>query len=75
VGGDEAAVLVGLSESESSSDLVEELLEAGDVSLCAGRMSGALYESMLVVWMSSSGPEILLRMEGLPKALAVVLLL
>ena len=46
------------AESDSSSDRV---VEAGDAE-ALGKRSGALYESMLVVWMSSTGAEILLRM-------------
>jgi len=46
----------------SSSDLCEEPAEEA-VFDCAKR-SGALYESMLVVWMSSTGLEILLRIEA-----------
>jgi hypothetical protein len=47
-----------LSES-SSSDLVDEAVD--DAVL--GWMSGALYDSIFVVWMSSTGAEILLRIE------------
>jgi len=76
VGGDEA--LVGASDIPSSDCADEAVDEAG-----MGKRSGALYESMLVVWTSSIGDEILcLRMavvDGLclsdPKeALAMVLL-
>lgn len=56
----------GLSE-ESESDLLDSVGEDSD----RGNRSGALYASMLVVWVSSMGPEILLRTEY---PLAVVLL-
>lgn len=52
VGGDEA--LVGASDMPSS-DCADEAVDAADL----GKRSGALYESMLVVWTSSMGPEIL----------------
>ena len=76
VGGDDA--LVGASDMPSS-DCADEAVDAADW----GKRSGALYESMLVVWTSSIGAEILcLRgavVEGLclsvPKVdLAMVLL-
>lgn len=38
------------------------------------RISGALYESMLVVWTSSTGPEILVRTGPLMEPLTVLLL-
>lgn len=46
--------------SDSSSDLVELPDDAADL----GYKSGALYESMFVVWMSSTGAEILCLMES-----------
>jgi hypothetical protein len=52
VGGDEA--LVGASDMPSS-DCADEAVDAADL----GKRSGALYESMLVVWTSSIGAEIL----------------
>lgn len=57
VGGEDAAV-EGLL-SESSSVLVADLEDDWFELLVDGRgRSGALYESMLVVWISSIGPEI-----------------
>lgn len=59
--------------SGSSSDLTDELREETD--RFRGSMSGALYESMLVVWTSSIGAEILFRIEAwLGTALVVWLL-
>ena len=58
LGGDDAAVR-GVASEDSSSDRFDEVGEVADL----GKRSGALYESMLVVWTSSTGAEILLRME------------
>jgi hypothetical protein len=58
VGGEDIAVL-GLSKEDSSSDLEERVGEG----VARGYKSGALYASMFVVWVNSTGPEILLRIE------------
>lgn len=55
VGG--VVLLVRAPSDISSSDLCEEPVEVADM----GWISGALYESILVVWMSSTGLEILCR--------------
>lgn len=57
--------------SDSSSDALDEVTEFADL----GCRSGALYASIFVVWVSSIGAEILLRIEPLyPVALETVLL-
>jgi hypothetical protein len=58
VGGEDE--VVGTLSERSSSDLVDDVVE-DDAAL--GKISGALYESKLVVWMSSMGAEILCLIE------------
>lgn len=65
VGGEDAVVCVS---DNSSSDLCEDVVELA----VFGKISGALYDNMLVVWISSMGAEILWRID--PTALLVVLL-
>ena len=66
VGGDDA--LVGALSDNSSSERCDESVELA----VFGTISGALYDSILVVWINSTGAEILWRME--PTLPLVVLL-
>lgn len=68
VGGDDELVR-GLSEEEEESDLLDPVGEVSD----RGYKSGALYASILVVWVRAIGPDILLRIAA-ELFLAVVLL-